>query len=69
MGANEVAASARELIASYSRPGVTFNARVEVRDDVSGLMVTRNKLLIGSATSMRAARWTRFSRTKSPPTS
>ena len=56
VGADEVAASARELIASYSRPGVTFNARVEVRDDVSGLMVTRNKLLIGSATSMRAAR-------------
>ena len=56
VGANEVAASARELIASYSRPGATFNARVEVRDDVSGLMVTRNKLLIGSATSMRAER-------------
>ena len=56
MGAFEVAARARELIASYNRPDAHFNAGVEVRDDVSGLMVTRNKLLIGSATSMQAAR-------------
>jgi len=56
VGAFEVAARARELIASYNRPDAHFNAGVEVRDDVSGLMVTRNKLLIGSATSMQAAR-------------
>lgn len=54
--ASEVAIRARELIASYSRPDANFEADVEVRDDVSGLMVTRNKLLIGSTTSMQAAR-------------
>ena len=56
VGSREVAASARELIASYNRPDALFDASVEVRDDVSGLMVTRNKLLIGSSTSMQAAR-------------
>lgn len=54
--APEVAAVARELIASYSRPDAHFDARVEVRDDISGLMVTRNTLMIGSATSMHASR-------------
>ena len=54
--APEVATRARELIASYSRPDAQFDARVEVRDDVSGLMVTGKRLLIGSATSMRVAR-------------
>ena len=56
VGASEVAAKARELISSYNRADARFDARVEVRDDVSGLMVTRNKLLIGSAISIQVAR-------------
>ncbi|MFC7537889.1 flavohemoglobin expression-modulating QEGLA motif protein [Sphingomonas sp. GCM10030256] len=51
-----IAEAARQLIGSYSHKGASFDAEVELRDDVSGLMVTRNKLLVGSATSMPAAR-------------
>lgn len=54
--ANEVAAAARELIGSYNRKDAYFDASVEVRDDVSGLMVSGNRLLVGSATVMQAAR-------------
>lgn len=51
-----VAAAARDLIASYDASGLSFSATVEIRDDVSGLMVTGNRLLVGSATTMPAAR-------------
>lgn len=56
VSAPEIAAAARELIGSYSRRDAIFDAEVEIREDVSGLMVTRNRLLVGSATTMRAAR-------------
>ena len=56
IGAAEVAAAARDLIGSYSRMDAFFDASVEMRDDVSGLMVTRNRLLIGSSTMVPAAR-------------
>jgi uncharacterized protein (TIGR02421 family) len=54
--APEIAIAARELIGSYSRKDAFFDAKVEVRDDVTGLMVSRNRLLVGSATAMQAAR-------------
>lgn len=54
--ATEVAVAARRLIGSYARQDATFDAQVELRDDVSGLMVTGRRLLIGSATTMPAAR-------------
>ena len=56
VGAADVAVAARDLIGSYGRQGQAFDASVELRDDVSGLMVTGNRLLIGSATTMPAAR-------------
>jgi uncharacterized protein (TIGR02421 family) len=56
IGADEVATAARRLIGTYGRKDMAFDARVELRDDVSGLMVTANRLLIGSATTMPAAR-------------
>ena len=51
-----VAAAARGLIASYDRPDAPFDATVEIRDDVSGLMVTGRKLLVGAETTMRSGR-------------
>jgi uncharacterized protein (TIGR02421 family) len=54
--APDIASAARALIGSYSRKDARFDAAVEIRDDVSGLMVTKNRLLVGSATSMPAAR-------------
>jgi len=54
--ASDVASAARELIGSYSREDAFFDASVKVRDDVSGLMVSGNRLLVGSATLMQAAR-------------
>jgi hypothetical protein len=56
VGAPVVAAAARALIASYSCKDTPFAATVEIRDDVSGLMVTGNRLLIGSTSTMPAAR-------------
>jgi uncharacterized protein (TIGR02421 family) len=54
--APEIAIAARALIGSYSRKDAFFDAKVEVRDDVTGLMVSRNRLLVGSATAIQAAR-------------
>lgn len=54
--APDVAIAARDLIGSYSRRDAVFDAKVEVRDDVTGLMVSRNRLLVGSATAMRSTR-------------
>jgi uncharacterized protein (TIGR02421 family) len=51
-----IASAARELVASYGSEGTPFDASVQLRDDVSGLMVTANRLLVGSATVMPAAR-------------
>jgi uncharacterized protein (TIGR02421 family) len=52
----EIANAARDLIGSYNRKDAFFDAKVEVRDDVSGLMVSANRLLVGSATKMQSAR-------------
>jgi uncharacterized protein (TIGR02421 family) len=48
-----IAAAARERIEAY---GPNFDAKVEVRSDVSGLMVTGTRLLVGAASTMPAAR-------------
>lgn len=45
--AAEVAERAVALIGEYARRDSRFAAKVELRDDVSGLMVTRDRLLIG----------------------
>jgi uncharacterized protein (TIGR02421 family) len=54
--APDIAIAARNLIGSYNRRDAFFDAKVEVRDDVTGLMVSRNRLLVGSATAMQASR-------------
>lgn len=51
-----VAAAARDLIRSYSRNDAVFDALVEVRDDVAGLLVTGNRLLIGAGTAVPESR-------------
>lgn len=51
-----IAIAARDLIGSYNRKDAFFDAKVEVREDVTGLMVSRNRLLIGSATVMPETR-------------
>jgi uncharacterized protein (TIGR02421 family) len=56
IGAQTIAAGARRVIASYDGEDATFDASVEIRDDISGLMVTGNRLLIGSASTMPAGR-------------
>lgn len=56
IAAPDIAAAAQDLIASYNRGDARFDASVEIRDDVSGLLVSRNKLFIGSVTVMPAAR-------------
>ena len=48
-----IASAAR---ANYDRPDAPFDAAVEVRDDISGLMVTGNRLLVGAATIMPSGR-------------
>lgn len=45
--AESIAVAARELIASYEALDERFDAKVEIRDDVSGLMVSGPKLMIG----------------------
>ena len=42
-----VAAEARALIERYRERDPDFQARVEVRDDVSGLLVSRGRLMVG----------------------
>jgi uncharacterized protein (TIGR02421 family) len=46
------AAMAREEIARYRRQDPSFAARVEVRDDISGVLVSRGTFLIGRDTVM-----------------
>jgi uncharacterized protein (TIGR02421 family) len=46
--ASEVAAAANALIALYRSTDDRFQARVEVRDDVSGLLVSGDRLMISS---------------------
>ncbi|MHC4939022.1 MAG: flavohemoglobin expression-modulating QEGLA motif protein [Planctomycetota bacterium] len=47
-GAQEFAAAAKAEIAAYRRIDPGFQARVSVRDDIAGLMVSRGNLLVGS---------------------
>ena len=56
MCADEVAEAARALIASYRLIDERFDAEVELRDDVSGLMVSGPKLMIGRDSIMPAHR-------------
>jgi uncharacterized protein (TIGR02421 family) len=46
--AHQVAVAANELIAHYRSIDERFRARVEVRDDVSGLLVSGDRLMISS---------------------
>lgn len=56
IGANEVAAAARELVDRYRSIDNRFAAKIEIRDDVAGLLVSGDRLMISSAASMKAAR-------------
>jgi uncharacterized protein (TIGR02421 family) len=51
-----LAEEARRLIDRYHRPDVRFDANVEIREDIAGLMVTGNRLLVGSATAVPVGR-------------
>jgi uncharacterized protein (TIGR02421 family) len=48
VGAEEIAAAARALVERYRRADDRFDCTVEVRDDVSGLLVSGHKLMIAS---------------------
>ena len=48
VGAEQIAAAARALVERYRRSDHRFDATVEVRDDVSGLLVSGHKLMIAS---------------------
>jgi uncharacterized protein (TIGR02421 family) len=54
VGAREIAAAARALVERYRRADDRFDATVEVRDDVSGQLVSGHKLMI--AGNSRVAR-------------
>ena len=56
IGAPKVAAAARTLIDHYRSIDPRFEAKVEVRDDVSGLLVSGGRLMIATATSMYESR-------------
>ncbi len=55
-GADRIAEAARAMIDHYRAQDKRFAATVEVRDDVSGLMVSRDRLMIGSDSAMPASR-------------
>ncbi|HYJ28922.1 MAG TPA: tyrosine/phenylalanine carboxypeptidase domain-containing protein, partial [Allosphingosinicella sp.] len=46
VGAEEIAAAGRALIERYRRADASFDCTVEVRDDVSGLLVSGHKLMV-----------------------
>jgi uncharacterized protein (TIGR02421 family) len=48
VGAEEVAAAARALVAAYRHVDDRFQATVEIRDDVAGLLVSGGKLMVAS---------------------
>ncbi|HET7317426.1 MAG TPA: tyrosine/phenylalanine carboxypeptidase domain-containing protein [Sphingomicrobium sp.] len=54
--ARQVASAARELVAHYRSVDPRFEASVEVRDDVSGLLVSGGRLMISSNSSIAADR-------------
>lgn len=56
LGATDIAIAARDLIAAYRAFDDRFAAEVEVREDVSGLMVSGPKLMVGRDSSIPAHR-------------
>ncbi len=56
LGAAEVAEAARQLVAQYRSVDPRFEAAIEVRDDVASLLVSGEKLMIASNTSMLRSR-------------
>ena len=56
IGAHEVAAAARDLVNRYRSVDERFQATVEVRDDVAGLLVSGDRLMISSSTQMASHR-------------
>ncbi len=56
VAAPALADAARDLIARYDGRGAPFAASVEIRDDIAGLMVTGDRLLVGSAATVPARR-------------
>ena len=56
VGALEVAEAARALVDKYRAAGDGFDAAIEIRDDVSGLLVSGRKLMIASNTSVSRSR-------------
>lgn len=54
--AHRIAAEARALIEKYRAMNASFDARVEVREDVSGLLVSGPRLLIAADAVMPAGR-------------
>lgn len=48
VGAREIAGAARALVERYRRADARFDATVEIRDDVSGLLVSGHKLMIAA---------------------
>ncbi len=53
---DELAAAARKLVGQYQSVDDRFKARVEIRDDVSGLLVSGDRLMISSTSSIPANR-------------
>jgi uncharacterized protein (TIGR02421 family) len=56
IGAEEVASAARALVDRYRSIDKRFEAKIEVREDVAGLLVSGDRLMISSATAMSEAR-------------
>lgn len=56
LGPKELAARAREEIAFYRQSDPTLASVVEVRDDITGILVSHGNFLIGSDASASAAR-------------
>lgn len=56
LSAGEVAAAARKLVDHYRSVDERFEAKVEVRDDVSGLLVSGDRLMIASDSAIAAHR-------------
>ena len=56
IGAEEVAAAAKALVASYRSADSSFEPKVEVRDDVAGLLVSGGRLMIARSTAMQRRR-------------
>jgi uncharacterized protein (TIGR02421 family) len=56
VGAREIAAAAHDLIGRYRAAGEGFDARVEIREDVAGLLVSGPRLMIAADAIMPAHR-------------